>query len=72
MILGKFKRDFQQVTKQHLDALIAEIHETKELLQLLTQAVYQGLTDQEKEKVREQILDIIKALPALIIRVVPQ
>ena len=48
-----------------------EILESKELLSLLKKSTYQKLTIEEKHKVKEQLLDICKSIPALAVFLLP-
>jgi hypothetical protein len=56
----------------NLDRILQEIRETGELAQLLARASAGGtLTPQEKAKVREQLIDVAKTIPALAIFAAP-
>lgn len=58
--------------KKNLDRLMVEIRETGELSVLLAKAVAgQKLTAVEKGKMRAQLLDLAKAIPALAIFAAP-
>ncbi len=60
------------VVTQNLGALATEIRETGELGTLLTKAAAgQRLTPEEKRKVRAQLVDLAKAVPALAIFAAP-
>ncbi|WKD86603.1 hypothetical protein KCTC32516_01979 [Polaribacter huanghezhanensis] len=51
--------------------LANEIRESKELLSLLTKSTHKKLTSEEKKKVKEQLLDICKSIPALAVFMLP-
>ena len=51
--------------------LAKEFRESKELAVLLKKSAYQKLSDDEKEKVKEQLLDICKGIPAFAIFMLP-
>lgn len=51
--------------------LIKELNESGELLVLLTRSTAKDLTDDEKQKVKEQLLDICKSIPSLAIFALP-
>lgn len=51
--------------------LLKEIRESKELMQLLTKSVTKPLTEEEKQKVKEQLLDVCKAIPAFAVFMLP-
>ena len=48
-----------------------EVQESKELVSLLKKSVLEPLTKEEKKKVKEQMLDICKAVPAFTIFLLP-
>jgi len=56
----------------NLDRILQEIRETGELAQLLAKAsAGNSLTSEEKGKVREQLIDLAKAIPALAVFAAP-
>ena len=57
--------------KKNLDRVMQEIRETKELYDLLIKSTTTNLSEQEKQKVQDQLLDIAKTIPALAIFVLP-
>lgn len=57
--------------RMNLDRIVAEIRETQELYGLLTKAARVPLTREEKRKVREQLMDILKTIPAVAIFALP-
>jgi len=59
------------LVRKNLDKIINEISETKELSQLLLKSTSKQLTTEEKKKVREQLLDIARSIPALAIFALP-
>ena len=62
----------QAVVSDNLDRILQEIRETGELAQLLARASAGAtLTPQEKVKVREQLIDVAKTIPALAIFAAP-
>ena len=50
---------------------VEELEESKELISLLKKSITTQLTDEEKEKVKEQTLDICKAIPAFTVFMLP-
>lgn len=57
---------------ENLEALVTEIRETGELGQLVAKAAAgHVLTDEERRKVKEQLVDLAKAVPALAIFAAP-
>jgi len=56
----------------NLDRLLQEIRETRELAELLAKAAAGGaLSDADKKKIREQLIDLAKTIPALAIFAAP-
>ena len=57
--------------RKNLDRLMNEVRETHELYALLVKATRHPLTAEEKRKVRNQLYDIMKTIPALAIFALP-
>lgn len=57
--------------RKNLDRLVNEIRQTQELSALLMKATRESLDAEEKRKVREQLMDIMKTIPALAIFALP-
>jgi hypothetical protein len=57
--------------RKNLHRLVQEIGETHELYTLLMKSTHTALTSEEKRKVRQQLLDILKTIPALAIFALP-
>ncbi len=51
--------------------LTKELNESKELVQLLAKSTSKELTDAERKKMKQQLLDIFKTIPSLAIFVLP-
>ncbi|SFS51088.1 LETM1-like protein [Zhouia amylolytica] len=51
--------------------LLKELSQSKELLFLLTKSTSQDLSEEERKKVRDQLLDIFKSIPSLAIFALP-
>lgn len=51
--------------------LLKEIEQSKELVSLIGKSATQDLSDEEKEKVKNQLLDIFKSVPTLAIFLLP-
>lgn len=65
-------RRIQASVEDNLDRLLQEIRETGELAELLTKATRGAtLSAAEKAKVRQQLLDLAKAIPALAVFAAP-
>jgi hypothetical protein len=61
----------QTALRKNLDRIVNEVHETKELYDLLIKSRTQALTAEEKRKVRAQLFDIMKTIPTLAIFALP-
>ena len=59
------------MVKKNKPKIIREISESRELLELLWKSQNTQLTKEEREKVRNQISDLIKTIPSLAIFMVP-
>jgi LETM1-like protein len=67
-----FTSRMQAAVVDNLDRVMQEIRETGELAELLARAAGgQALTDGEKAKVRQQLIDLAKTIPALAIFAAP-
>ncbi len=51
--------------------LLRELFESKELVILLSKSTHKNLTDEERIKVKSQLLDICKSIPSLAIFILP-
>jgi len=51
--------------------LIAELNQSKELVILLRKSTYKKLTEEEKERVKSQLIDILKGIPAFAVFMLP-
>lgn len=79
---GKDKYPYQEISQEYLARMGAilkknqgrirkEIEESKELVYLLNKSRKEPLTEEEKKKVRTQIIDILKTLPIFVIIALP-
>ena len=60
-----------KLVRKNVDNIMKEIKETQELSELLVKATTKPLTNEEKQKVQEQLMDIAKSIPALAIFALP-
>lgn len=60
-----------KLIRRNSKRLLQELHESKELVVLLTKSTQRDLTDEEHKKVQEQLLDIFKSIPSLAIFMLP-
>ena len=61
----------EAAVRRNLAAVVEEIRQTGELASLLAKSSHARLTDEEWAKVREQLTDIVKTIPALAIFALP-
>ncbi|MEZ4828079.1 MAG: hypothetical protein R3C61_17615 [Bacteroidia bacterium] len=64
-------RQMGQTARKNQQRLAREIAESRELVYLLRKGTTQALSAEEKEKVREQLLDILRAIPAFTLFLLP-
>jgi len=60
-----------KIILRNKDKLIVELDQSKELVLLIKKSMIQELDEREKEKVRHQFLDIVRAMPMLAIFMLP-
>lgn len=65
------KEEIVRLLEKNKKAFLQELQESKELVFLLKKSVTTNLTFEERGKVKEQILDICKAIPAFAIFLLP-
>lgn len=65
------KKEVTDLLEKNKNCLLQEIEESKELLFLLKESATRKLTDDEKFKVKEQLLDICKSIPAFTVFMLP-
>lgn len=59
------------LVRKNLSNIMSEIKETKELSEILIKATKSSLTSHEKQKAKEQLIDIARSIPALAIIAMP-
>jgi len=63
--------EIKELVRRNGIRLRQELIESKELMLLLTKSTHTKLTVEEKEKIKEQLLDILKGIPAFAIFMLP-
>ena len=63
--------EIKELVRKNRKRLHQELIESKELMLLITKYTHTKLTEEEKEKVKEQLLDILKGIPAFAIFMLP-
>jgi len=61
----------RRLIKRNSKRLLRELNESKELIYLLSKSTTTDLTEQERRKIKEQLLDIFKSIPSLAIFALP-
>ena len=71
-VVGKLFTDrLVRIAKKNKNRIVTEMKESKELMELLTVATKRKLSDEEKEKVRAQLIDLLKILPTFVLIALP-
>jgi len=65
------KQEVTDLLQKNKNSLVQELHESKELVVLLTISTTRKLNNEEKGKVKEQLLDICKSIPAFTVFMLP-
>ncbi len=71
VIKKSFVNRFQAFVQKNKKKIVSEVLESKELIELLRKSMNEDLSPEEKEKIREQILDVLKTIPSLAIFALP-
>lgn len=64
-------KEIKALLEDNKKRLVNELAESKELMILIKESMKRKLNDEEKEKVKEQFLDICRAVPAFAIFLLP-
>ncbi len=67
----KTKEELTDLVNKNKQLLIQELRESKELLKLLRKSTHQKLNDDERLKVKNQLFDIFKGIPAFAVFMLP-
>lgn len=65
------RQEVIDLLEKNKNSLLQEVEESKELLFLLKESATRSLTEEEKSKVKEQLLDICKSIPAFTVFMLP-
>ena len=63
--------EIKEAIQKNKKRLAKELDESKELVFLMRKSMTTSLTDIEKNKIKEQLLDICKAIPAFTVFMLP-
>lgn len=64
-------RSVKVLILKNADRIVKELAESKELVLLMGQSTVRDLNEDEKKKVKEQLLDLCKTIPSLTIFIIP-
>lgn len=70
-IYDNISKRWIKILGRNKDKLVAEIKQSKELMQLIKKSTKEDLTKEEKERVKTQFMDIVKTMPAIAIFMLP-
>ena len=65
------KQEVTDLLEKNKKSLLQEVQESKELVLLLKDSTTRKLNKEEKEKVKEQLLDICKSIPTFTVFMLP-
>lgn len=65
------KEEVKQLLLRNKRSLYQELSQSKEAMQLIKKSTKTKLNEQEKEKIKIQLLDICKSIPALTVFLLP-
>jgi len=71
MIPESTKQEINAILKRNKERLFVELQESKELMQLIAKSTTKDLSEDEWKKVKTQLLDIFKSIPAFAIFMLP-
>jgi hypothetical protein len=70
-VYGSFSNRWKKVLTRNKDKLAIELKESKELVFLMKKSMSESLTQEEKKKVKSQLKDLLKSMPAVAIFLIP-
>lgn len=65
------KEEIRELLQRNKKRLYQELKQSKEAMHLIKKSTHSSLTDEEKEKIKIQLLDICKAIPAFTVFMLP-
>ncbi len=63
--------EIKELLQKNKKRLVKELAQSKEVMFLLKKSMKESLSEEEKEKIKIQLLDICKAVPALAVFMLP-
>jgi len=71
MIPESTREEINAILKRNKKRLLIELQESKELMQLIAKSTTKDLSEDEWKKVKTQLLDVFKSIPAFAIFMLP-
>ncbi len=71
ILFSNLSKRWTKILLRNKDKLILEIQQSKELMFLLAKSTKKDLTKEEKEMVKNQLMDIMRSMPSLAIFLIP-
>jgi hypothetical protein len=71
ILFSNLSKRWGKILLRNKDKLILEIQQSKELMFLLAKSTQKDLTKEEKELVKNQLMDIMRSMPSLAIFLIP-
>ena len=63
--------EIKELLDKNKKRLIKELRQSKELVFLIKKATHEKLSEEEKERIKSQLLDILKGIPAFAVFMLP-
>ena len=63
--------EIKTLLQKNKKRLVNELNQSKELVSLLKKSTHEKLSNKEKEQLKNQLLDVLKTIPALAIFLLP-
>lgn len=63
--------EIKELLEKNKKHVIKELQESKEAIFLIKKSTHSSLSEEEKEKVKNQLLDVCKAIPAFTVFMMP-
>ncbi|QMU64784.1 MAG: hypothetical protein GKR88_11130 [Flavobacteriaceae bacterium] len=63
--------EIKELLQKNKKRLVKELRESKEAMALIKKSTHATLNEEEKEKIKKQLLDIFKAVPAFTVFMLP-
>ena len=65
------QEEIKELVRKNKKRLLKELQQSKEAISLIKKATHSSLNNEEREKIKIQLLDICKAIPAFTVFMLP-